>query len=123
MTTKKVNRIYFSLQKLAIINQMMQIEHMTELPDADFRIPFINNFCKRIGSDCLEIKRHLEKSGKITVAGRDNDFVLDYSSEIWRVVDLLCGLEIGIIKDFADNLEAEFEKAKIEIETEIMNKI
>lgn len=93
--------------------EMMLIENMTELPDADFRIPYINNFARRIGKDCKEIKMHLEKSGRIGVVGRDEEFVLEYSAEIWRVVDLLCGLDVGAIREFADNMTKEFEKMEV----------
>jgi len=109
LTPERANRVYFSLQKMSIMAQMMLIENQSEM-DVDFRIPFINNFAKRIGSDCETIRTHLEKSGRIGVVGRDDDFVLEYSSEIWRVVDMLAGLDVGAIREFADNLRIEFDR-------------
>jgi len=109
ITPERLNRVYFSLQKQAIMAEMLLIENMTEC-DADFRIPFINNFARRISSDCLTIRTHLEKSGRIGVVGRDKDFVLEYSASIWRVVDMLAGLDVDSINHFADSLKAEFDK-------------
>lgn len=109
ITPDRLNRVYFSLQKIAIITEMLLIENTSEL-DVDFRIPFINNFARRIGKDAESIRMHIEKSGRIGVVGRDKDFVLEYSSEIWRVVDMLAGLEASAIREFADNLRIEFDK-------------
>lgn len=109
ITTDKLNRIHFSLQKLAILSKVMIFENQEEIVDADFRIPYLNNFARRIGNDCQAIQEHLKKSGKLNVKVIDNNFAEDYSGEIWRVVTLLCGLDLEIIKEVATNLEKEME--------------
>lgn len=112
ITPERQNRIYFSMQKMSILAQMLLIENMNEM-DADFRVPFVNNFARRIGKDAEAIRSHLKNSGRITVKGRDEDFVMEYSSEIWRVVDMLAGLDVGAIREFADNLKEEFKKMEV----------
>jgi hypothetical protein len=94
---------------MSIMAEMLLIENQNEC-DTDFRIPMMNNFARRIGKDCTAIRQHIEKSGKIGVVGRDEDFVLEYSSEIWRVVDMLAGLDVSVIREFADNLRLEFNQ-------------
>lgn len=109
LTPDKAIKVKFSLQKMAILSQMLLLENQTEL-DADFRVPFINNFAKRIGQDCEAIQLHLRKSGRMVVNISDKNFSEDYSGEIWRVVNLLSGLDIELIREFANNLEKEFEE-------------
>ena len=108
LTPERTQKVYFSLQKLSIMAKVMEFEHMQYL-DADFRIPHVNNFMKRIGTDCKQIQDHLAKSGRIVVKNANQDFVDDYSGQMWRVMDLLIGLDAGAIKEFADNLEKELE--------------
>lgn len=103
LTPTKAEKVTFSLQKLIVMAQVIQYEHMTEL-DADFRIPNLNNFAKRIGSDAQAIIDHLRRSGKMVP--KDYGSVEEYSAVIWRVLDLLIGLPIEEIKEFTKNLEA-----------------
>lgn len=108
LTPERINRIQFSLQKMAILTQMLMFENCNEL-DVEFRIPFINNFAKRIGNDCKTIQNHVATSGRMMINVKDNDNLEEYSSEIWRVINLLSGLEVSLIREFADNLDKEFK--------------
>jgi hypothetical protein len=108
LTPERINRVQFSLQKLAILSYVILFENQAEL-DVNFRIPYINNFAKRIGSDCQAIQDHIGKSGRMVMSVHDNESLEEYSSEIWRVVTLLAGIDVSLIREFADNLEKEFK--------------
>lgn len=105
LTPTKAQATQLSLQKLAIMAQVIKFEQQ-EL-DVEFRIPILNNFAGRIRSDSDAILRHLEKSGRWGVV--HTEVAEDYAGEIWRVFDLLCGLDIELVKHFADELEKEFK--------------
>lgn len=106
LTPTKAHAIQLSLQKLSIMSQVIKFEQQ-EL-DVDFRIPILNNFSNRIKSDSNQIIHHLEKSGRWGIT--HNEATEDYAGEIWRIFDLLCGLDIEIIKEFADRLQKEFSE-------------
>lgn len=112
LTPERLIRVQFSLQKQAILAKMLLLENQTEI-DADFRVPYINNFAKRISGDCKTILEHLHRSGRMIVKVKDNDFYEDYAGELWRVVNMLAGLDIDILQAFADNLEVEFKKIEV----------
>lgn len=114
LTIERARRIKFSLQKMAIFSQMLLLENQCEL-DVDFRIPVINNFAKRIISDSKVISEHLKKSGRIAVNVIDTDFAEDYSGEIWRVVTLLAGMDLEVIKEYANNLDTELKTILTEV--------
>lgn len=82
LTPEKLNRVKFSLQKMAILVQILLMENQTEIVDADFRIPNLNNFARRILSDSKALKNNLHTSGRINVKIVDTDFAEDYSGEI-----------------------------------------
>lgn len=105
LTDQNLQRNIMCLQKLAILSQVMMFENL-EL-DTDFKIPILNNFAKRIKSDCDAIQKHLKNTGRYGI--RFNDATDEYSSEIYRTIDLICGLDISLIKEFNDNLQKEFE--------------
>lgn len=105
LTPERILKAQFSLQVLTILNQAMLIESVNEL-DVNFKVPHINQFAKRIGSDCKAIQQHLAKSGRMILVDTDMDYTEEYSSEIWRVVSMLAGMDIAIIKEFADSLES-----------------
>lgn len=108
LTDERIVRVMYSLQKMSILSQILLFENQNEL-DVDFRVPYLNNFAKRIQSDSKTIWEHLRKSGRMVVKTVNNDFYEDYSGEIMRVFNLLCGLDIEIVKEFANNLEKEVE--------------
>lgn len=110
LTTEKAQRIGISLQRLAIISNVLLFESMREL-DADFRMPQVNNWAKRIKSDAIAIDTHLKQSGWYDLSHTES--TEEYSGEIWRVVDLLCNVDIKGVKEFADNLENEFKKLSV----------
>lgn len=105
LTDQNLQRNIMCLQKLAILSQVIMFENL-EL-DTDFKIPILNNFTKRIKSDCEAIQKHLKNTGRYGV--RFNETTDEYSSEIYRTIDLICGLDISLIKEFNDNLQKEFE--------------
>ncbi len=109
LTPAKAQATQLSLQKLAIMSQIIKFEQQ-EL-DVDFRIPILNNFASRIKADSEAILRHLEKSGRWGIV--HTEVAEDYAGEIWRVFDLLCGLDIELVKHFADELDREFKNIGI----------
>lgn len=107
LTEEKANKVALSLQKLYIMAKVLWMESLHEL-DADFKIPNINNFAKRIQNDAEAINKHLERTGYYNLAHIDT--TEEYAGEIWRVLDLVIGLEATNIKEFADYLEKEFKQ-------------
>lgn len=97
-----------SLQKLAILAECVSMEICNELLGQNFNVPTLNNFARRIKSDSGELISRLEKSGRYGV--RMTELTEAYSSEIWRTVTLLNGLPLDAVKEFNDNLEAEFKE-------------
>lgn len=106
LTPERAERIQLSLQVLAILSQCMLFESLQTL-DTDFRIPNLNNFAKRIIGDARAIQTGLEKSGRWKVV--PSDHLEEYSAEIYRVVGILCGIDLQLVKEFADYLEKTFE--------------
>lgn len=109
ITEEKLNQIQFSLQKLAIVSQILILENQQEMVDADFRIPYINNFARRIGKDCEAINEHIKNSGRLTVKVVDYDLLVDRAGQLWRVIDILAAVDMEILTAFADNLENEYK--------------
>lgn len=109
ITEEKLNRIQYSLQKLSIMAHIMLLENQQEIVDADFRIPFINQFAKRIGKDCEAINEHIKKSGRMNVRVVDYDLLVDRSGQLWRVIDMLAAVDMDVLTEFADNLENEYK--------------
>lgn len=106
ITPERVKKAQFSLQVLTILSQALLIESVQEL-DVNFKVPHINQFASRIKKDCEAIQHHLTKSGRMILVDGDKDFTEEYSSEIWRIVSMLAGMDIAIIKEFADSLESK----------------
>ncbi len=107
LTKSKAERVADSLERLYIMAKVLHMESVNEL-DADFRMPILNNFAKRIQGDCLAISKQLDASGYFALEHNDNTEEL--AGEIWRVMALLVGLDVKLVKEFADNLENEFKK-------------
>ncbi len=105
-TEHQALQIQLSLQRMAIMSRMLQIENQQHIVDTDFKIANINNFARRIGQDCQQIEQHLKKSGRLIIQVANEDFYDEYSAAIWSVVDLLAGMPIDEIKDIANNLTA-----------------
>ncbi len=109
--SERLHQQLLSLQKLAILAECLRIEFSNELLGTVFKDKTLNNFARRIRSDAEEIVSRLEKSGRYGV--RMTEVTEEYASECWRVITLLNGLEVGAIKEFADNLNVELEKMGI----------
>lgn len=77
--------------------------------DADFRIPYINQFSRRIGKDCEAINEHIKKSGRLNVKVVDYDLLVDRAGQLWRVIDILAAVDMEVLTAFADNLENEYK--------------
>ncbi len=103
----RLHQQLLSLQKLAILAECLRIEFSNELLGTIFKDKTLNNFARRIRSDAEEIVSRLEKSGRYGV--RMTEVTEEYSSEIWRVVTLLNGLDVSAIREFSDKLTGELE--------------
>ena len=110
----KIERVVYSLQKMAMLSKILLMENQTEITDSDFRVPFINQFARRIGQDCKQIEQHLRKSGRLIIKVQSEDFYDEYAAQLWRVIDSLAGLPIEEIKDYADDLEQVITIEKVE---------
>src|ERR1700761_7574405 len=97
ITEEKAIRIAYSMQKLCILSQVMQYEHANEL-DVDFKMPIVNNFAKRIGTDAQAIIDHIKRHGKIIPT--NHDAVEEYSAVIWQILDLIIGLKVEALQEF-----------------------
>ena len=104
-TQQKMLDVQYSMQKLAMLSKMLLMENQTHITDSDFRIPFINQFARRIGQDCKQIEHHLKSSGRLIIKVQSEDIYDERASQLWRVIDSLAGLPIDEIKAHADSLE------------------
>lgn len=111
MRNERLHQQLLSLQKLAVLAECVRIEFSNELLGSVFTDKTLNNFARRIRSDAEEIVKRLEKSGRYGV--RMTEVTEEYSSEVWRVVTLLNGLDVEVVREFADNLSRELEKIEI----------
>ncbi len=104
MTPEKKARIYKSVQFMAVLAEMMKIEHMSDLIDADFKNPQVNQFSKRIKADAQAIQFHLKHNDRVKIEFKDLDFIEEYASELYRVFHFFIGLPLAQIKEVMDNL-------------------
>ena len=109
LTPERMEHVKSSMQKMMILSQIMLFENQENI-DVDYRIPNLNNFAKRIVQDTNAIQRAIKNNGRMLVNVADTDFAEDYAGEILKVINILCGLDYEIIKEFADNLENEFKQ-------------
>lgn len=107
LTANKAEKVQNSLYRLLLTSKVMLIESVNEL-DADFKMPIINNFAKRIQNDCEAINKHLARSGYYELSETDN--VEELAGEFWRVINILSGCSIENVKEFSDYLEHKFKK-------------
>jgi hypothetical protein len=104
MTQGKKARIYKSVQFMAVMAEVMKIEHMSELIDSDFKNPQVNQFAKRIKADAQAIQFHLKHNDRVNIAFKDLEFIEDYAGELYRVFHFFIGLPLPQIKEVMDNL-------------------
>lgn len=110
LTPTKAQKVAISLQRLAIIANVLLFESLHEL-DADFRMPQVNNWAKRIKQDATAIDAHLRNSGWYDEAYIEQ--TEEYSAELWRSVDLLCSVDVNGVKEFNDYLESRLENIEV----------
>lgn len=98
-------RVLKSTQFMLLMAELIKIEHTSDM-DVDFRMPQINQFAGRIVKDAQAIQYHLKSNTKLNLKVSDNDFVEEYTCELYRVFHFFIGLPIGQIKEVMDNLHA-----------------
>lgn len=106
-TQEQALRTQMSLQKMGLISRILIMENQTHIVDTDFKIPFINNFARRIGQDCQTIEQHLKKSGRLIIQVADESFYNEYSAALWSVIDALAGLPLDEITAVAEELQGK----------------
>ena len=104
MTPVKKARIYKSVQYMAVMAEILKLEHCSDAIDADFKNPQVNNFAKRIAADCKAIQFHLKHNDRVKIEFKDLDFIEEYASELYRVFHFFIGLPLSQIKEVMDNL-------------------
>lgn len=110
LTVAKTEDIQYSLKKMAILAKLLEYENQVELIDTKFKIPIINNFTKRIGSDLNAIRMHLSRSGRTNVVVNDSDYAEEYTGALWRILDSLCKLDLEVLIGHAEYLEEALRK-------------
>jgi hypothetical protein len=112
MTPEKKLRIYKSVQFMAVMAEVIKLEHCTDLIDADFKNPRMNQFAKRIADDCQAIQFHLKHNDRVKIEFKDLDFIEEYAGELYRVFHFFIGLPKSQIKEVMDNLHEIAEVAE-----------
>jgi len=105
MTPEKKARIYKSVQFLAVMAEVIKMEHLTDLIDTDFKNPQANQFAKRIKADAEAIQFHLKCNDRVKIEFKDLEFIQEYAGELYRVFHFFIGLGITQIKEVMDNIE------------------
>ena len=108
LTPAKVDDVQYSLKKMMIISQLQVYEYQMHLVDTRFKSPQLNNFASRIGKDTAEIIRCLKGSVRM----QETDYAEEYTSQLWRIMDKLCDLELEPLIVFADYLVETLEKVE-----------
>lgn len=117
MTDKKIARIYKSVQFIAVMAELIKMEHLSDLVDSRFKNPVVNQFAKRIKNDANEIQFHLKKNDKVMIEFQDIDFIENYAAELCRVFHFFIGIPFSQIKTVMDSIM----NAAISIEAGIDN--
>jgi len=126
MTDEKKARIYKSVQFMAIMAEMIKIEHLTDTVDAYFKNPLVNQFAKRIASDAKDIQANLKRNEKVMISFQDIDFIEEYAAELWSLFHFFIGLPISQIKEIMlglSNAKIEVESPQLEDQTELYQAI
>ena len=104
MTPEKIARIYKSVQFMAVMSEVIKLEHCSEAIDAEFKNPQLNQFAKRIAADCKAIQFHLKHNDRVKIEFKDLEFIEEYAGELYRVFHFFIGLPLDQIKEVMDNL-------------------
>lgn len=111
VTEERKNRIFSSIQHIAVMTEIIKIEYCQEM-DVQFRDPYLNNLATRIGNDCLDLASRISKGPLVQFTSKDADFSEDYAIELHRVFKLFIGMEIEKIAELMDGWEAIAEKVE-----------
>lgn len=106
LTRTKAEKVSDSLYNLSLMAKMLLFESVHQL-DADFRMPIMNNYAKRIKTDAEAIMKQLDATGYFDLTY--SEVTDDYAAECWRIFNLIVGLSLENLKEFADGLEKQFE--------------
>ncbi len=112
MTPERKARIYSSVQFMAIMAEMIKMEHLTDTIDTNFKNPQVNQFAGRIAKDAEAIQYHLRNNDKVNIKFQDVEFVQEYAWELHRVFHYFIGLPLSQIKEVMDNLHALSEEVE-----------
>lgn len=104
MTDQKKAHIYESISFIAVMAELIKMEHLSELVDADFKNPLANNFARRIKNDANEIRRILKRNETIMIDFISTDFIEEYAAELYRVFHFFIGIPISQIKAVMDGI-------------------
>jgi|GEM_PF-3365129 len=106
ISERKTEEVMYSLKKMAVLSELMIYEYQQYLTDTRFSCPTINNFVKRVGTDTKEIKSRLRS----LIAVKTDDHAEEYIGQLWRILDVLCRLDLDVLKEHAEYLEKVFEE-------------
>ena len=110
MTEEKKARIYSSVQFMAVMAEMIKLEYMSDMVDAYFKNPIVNNFAKRISSDAKDIQANLRRNEKVMINFQDLEFIEEYAAELLQLFHFFIELPLSQIKE----IMAGLTNAKIE---------
>lgn len=113
MTPEKKARIYKSVQFMAVMADVIKMEHCSDAIDAEFKNPQVNQFAKRIIADCKAIQFHLKHNDRVKIEFKDLDFIEEYAGELYRVFHFFIGLPLSQIKEVMDELHKISESVEI----------
>jgi hypothetical protein len=104
LTPERKEKVFSSVQFMALMAEMIQIEHGIHM-DVDFKRPQINNFASRISKDAAAILLHLQSDPKVQFKNADKDFTFDYALELHRIFQFFIGFPIEKIREYLDGIE------------------
>lgn len=105
LTPSRTEEINYSLEKMAILSQLLIYEYQMYLVDTRFKSPTLNNFASRVGKDCQEIRKCLKSS----VIVRETEYADNYVGQVWRIMDKLCLLDLEPLTEYADYLTEQLQ--------------
>lgn len=106
----KAQKVSDSLYNLSLMAKMLLFESVHQL-DADFRMPIMNNYAKRIKTDAEAIMKQLDSTGYFDLTY--SEVTDEYAGECWRIFNLIVGLSLENLREFADGLEKRMEGVEV----------
>lgn len=102
LTPEKAENLFMSMQAMATIVQLLDIEYEWHLKDARFQSPIINNHKKRIRESIEALK--LETLSKITPKDREY-FVFDHCTNVFEILRFLMFMPKEGLEDTLKQIE------------------